>query len=777
MRGVGPGTVLGGRYTVHDRLEQERGTERWTADDTTLGRSVSVLVIGGDDQRTPAFLDAARRAASVSHSVFVRILDVGSDDEVAFVVEEDLADARTLGELARDGGLPADEVRRITGEVAAALESARQRGMHHLDLTPDDVLRTPEGEVRLRGLEVASARAGEEATDADDAARKDAVGVVALTYAGLTGLWPLGTGGSGLDPAPRVLGGVAAPSEIASGVPRDLDALCRLTLNDDQGPTSPGDYARQVAPWSSRQVIGRPVTRMTAPARSAAPPAPAPPVAPVSPPTPEVTAPHSGDGHGADEPVVAAPDEERSSADEQHDEEPEPFPSHREVPASLAGPHTATRPSERVGSGSTGSALDDAVEAEEASGRSGPRRGLAALAGLAGAAGAAAGAAGASMRSRVGGAGATGGSGSPGGRTSGTSADTGSGPPRLSGSPGDGTATARREPPPAWLSPTDDRSGATLGPAAPRTDPAGDHDDHPEDGELVPTDESTLARHGDVDESHEARSPATAAVAGALGTMTQAVSGVARRAVDKVSELSPDTQRAEPSEGDHPDEPAPMVMTEPLSRDDSKLALAIVAAFLVLALVVGLYGISRIGKGSTNIFGPATGPITRTTTVAPSTAASGENGSDEGGGAPEPLAILGVTAYDPKGDGHEHDELVGKTFDGNPDTGWYTESYSDENFGGLKDGVGLVVDLGPNRKPQQIVLDVPEKSSIDVYVGQDASLDGAEKVGENAEAQGQVTFDVPEKVTGQYIILWYTKVYPDAKGDIRGYLNEVTVLG
>ena len=40
MRGVGPGTVLGGRYTVHERLEQIRDTERWTADDTTLGRSV-----------------------------------------------------------------------------------------------------------------------------------------------------------------------------------------------------------------------------------------------------------------------------------------------------------------------------------------------------------------------------------------------------------------------------------------------------------------------------------------------------------------------------------------------------------------------------------------------------------------------------------------------------------------------------------------------------------------------------------------------------------------
>ncbi len=144
--------------------------------------------------------------------------------------------------------------------------------MHHLDLKPEDVLRTPDGDVRVRGLETAAVRAGEDGAEAEDAARRDAVGVVALAYAGLTGLWPLGAGGSGLGPAPRVPGGVAAPSEIAAGVPRDLDAICRLTLNDDQGPTSPGDYARQVAPWPSRQVVGRPTARSARPHRSPTPP-------------------------------------------------------------------------------------------------------------------------------------------------------------------------------------------------------------------------------------------------------------------------------------------------------------------------------------------------------------------------------------------------------------------------------------------------------------------------------------------------------------------------
>ena len=215
----------------------------------------------------PALLDAARRAASVTHGVFVRILDVGSDEGVSYVVEEDLGEARTLAELVTDGGVPGDEVRRITGEVAAALESAGQRGMHHLDLKPDDVLRTPDGDVRLRGLETAAVRAGEDGTEAEDAARRDAVGVVALTYAGLTGLWPLGAGGSGLGRAPR-----GCP--VASPPPPRSPPACPATSTPSAASPStttraPPAPATSPARWRRgprARSWGRPVARTAPPA-------------------------------------------------------------------------------------------------------------------------------------------------------------------------------------------------------------------------------------------------------------------------------------------------------------------------------------------------------------------------------------------------------------------------------------------------------------------------------------------------------------------------------
>ena len=678
MRGVGPGTVLGDRYTVRRRLEQLHGTERWSADDTTLGRTVSLLCIASDDHRTPALLDAARRAASVTHGAFVRILDVGTDEGVAYVIEEDLGEARTLAELVGDGGVPGDEVRRITGEVAAALESAGQRGMHHLDLKPDDVLRTPDGDIRLRGLETAAVRAGEDGTEAEDAARRDAVGVVALTYAGLTGLWPLGAGGSGLGPAPRVPGGVAAPSEIAAGVPRDLDAICRLTLNDDQGPTSPGDYARQVAPWPSRQVVGHPVARTTAGADAGS-------LAP-------------GTSDTLEQPVVVT---------------------------SPAGAAPATSASNR------------------------PLQGAATAAVIAGGATAAAAAA----------------------TASGTRARAAGAAPVSSGAEADASTRVipAADEAPSWLSATPVASPATDLEADATTrslQPA------PASPDGVDPAARETRSHG------AAAAGAGAAVVGAFGSVGGRVGNLARRAVDKVSELSPDT--APRADSGDLEAPAPLVPAEPLTKDESKLALSIVVAFVVLALVIGVWGVSRIGSSSSAGLGDVAAPATRTTTVAPSSAApsASPSASPTGTGAPpEPLAILKVEAYDPEGDGAENNNLTPKVYDGDNGTGWFSENYRSDTFGGLKKGLGVIVDLGPNKKPQTVELNIPNPSDVEVYVGPDNRLEGATKIGEKTDADGTVKFDVPADVSGQYIVVWFTKLNADDNGKRRAWLDEVVVTG
>jgi eukaryotic-like serine/threonine-protein kinase len=256
VQGVGPGTVLGGRYDLRRRLSQGRDLERWSAHDATLEREVALTVVGAEHPNRAGVLDAARRAAGVEDTRLVRILDVGTQHDSSFIVEEALSESESLATILLQGPLPAEEARRVAGETARGLETAGQRGLHHLRLTPHNVMISPDGAIRIRGVAVAAAIDGPDGQEPDSAtaSRQDAVALVAVVYAALTGRWPLDAPVSDVESAPRVVDGVVAPSEISAGVPGDLDALCRMTLNEANAPLSPGDFADRIAPWPRERV-------------------------------------------------------------------------------------------------------------------------------------------------------------------------------------------------------------------------------------------------------------------------------------------------------------------------------------------------------------------------------------------------------------------------------------------------------------------------------------------------------------------------------------------
>ena len=180
MHGIGPGTVLGGRYAVTLRTSEGPHHERWRATDNTLAREVVLVCFPVSASVASATLDAARRAAGIEDPRLVRVLDVGTDVDIAFVVEEPLTGAMPLSHILHAGGLPAEEVRRIVGEAASALEKARHRGLHHLTLTPSSILRMPDGDVKVRGLATDAALVDAEQSSDEQASRIDAVGLVKL---------------------------------------------------------------------------------------------------------------------------------------------------------------------------------------------------------------------------------------------------------------------------------------------------------------------------------------------------------------------------------------------------------------------------------------------------------------------------------------------------------------------------------------------------------------------------------------------------------------------
>ncbi len=305
---VGPGSSLGGRYVLRERLEDSVMSSSWQAHDDVLDRRVHLRAVSSDHPHAVAVLDAARRAAAVEDARLVRVLDVGEDDGVSFVVSEWLP-APSLAHRLRGGPLSPSESRTVVGEAALALEAARHRGLHHLRLTPERVHVLDDGTVKITELATAAALdgidVGDDAAstmDGDQATALDTRDLIALAYATLTATWPLPTP-SELPQAPQVGGHPVPPSQIVTGAPADLDTLCAQTFAGAGAPDTPGELAGQIAPWGRERQENRaggtfphllaptpraplPAATPLTPARPERSTAPAAPVAPLPTPAP-----------------------------------------------------------------------------------------------------------------------------------------------------------------------------------------------------------------------------------------------------------------------------------------------------------------------------------------------------------------------------------------------------------------------------------------------------------------------------------------------------------
>jgi len=141
----------------------------------------------------------------------------------------------------------------------------------------------------------------------------------------------------------------------------------------------------------------------------------------------------------------------------------------------------------------------------------------------------------------------------------------------------------------------------------------------------------------------------------------------------------------------------------------------------------------------------------------------------------ELLSPAGVQALDPGGDGEENDQDAPNAIDGDPGTGWSTQRYNSQEFGGLKDGLGLVFDLGEPRDVTQVLLDAPgDGGDIEIRTAPGPGFDGSTVVATGETGSDTVELVPQAPVTTQFVLVWFTAL-PENDGDWRGVVNEVQV--
>ncbi|MDO4887684.1 MAG: hypothetical protein Q3979_03115 [Actinomycetaceae bacterium] len=236
------GQVLSERYRlVSPYPDQLRYPEVavWNAVDTLLGTSLRLIALNPTSPTTGEALDAARRSSLIDDPHVVRILSVGEDPVASYVATE-IPLGTPLSHFLGGVPFPPNQAHALIGEIASALNSARSRGVRHLQLSPQQVRVGILGEVFIDGLGVDAALAGlhPDSVKTAEADRMETRGLTVLLAQLLTGQ-PVGDEASLLQ---------AAASNPA--LPEQLRNVCARELND-VGALSPGEFVRELAPWGA----------------------------------------------------------------------------------------------------------------------------------------------------------------------------------------------------------------------------------------------------------------------------------------------------------------------------------------------------------------------------------------------------------------------------------------------------------------------------------------------------------------------------------------------
>ena len=122
---------------------------------------------------------------------------------------------------------------------------------------------------------------------------------------------------------------------------------------------------------------------------------------------------------------------------------------------------------------------------------------------------------------------------------------------------------------------------------------------------------------------------------------------------------------------------------------------------------------------------------------------------------PKPLAF-----DPPPGSGIEHDDELPFLVDGDPATRWTTENYNSSRFGGLKPGVGVVLQLDGPRKLEELKVTSPSTGwTAEVLVADSVKPSrqawGDPVTSKSGISEASTTFDLGGR-TGAAVLLWIT---------------------
>jgi F5/8 type C domain len=198
---------------------------------------------------------------------------------------------------------------------------------------------------------------------------------------------------------------------------------------------------------------------------------------------------------------------------------------------------------------------------------------------------------------------------------------------------------------------------------------------------------------------------------------------------------------------------------DPSDRSSPRAAF-LSAAIVIILIAAGVVGWTLSHRGDHSTATPPTHSASAPTTPAAASSVI--------------LTPASANSFDVLGNDGGNEDGAGAKYaiDNNPGTFWHTDYYfTYPNFGNLKKGTGLILDMGKQVRLSQVAVQFGTTccTEVNIEVGNNdtpaaATLSTFTTVASSSTAHGVTTFDVSSNATGRYVLIWITRLPPLAGG-------------
>jgi hypothetical protein len=118
-----------------------------------------------------------------------------------------------------------------------------------------------------------------------------------------------------------------------------------------------------------------------------------------------------------------------------------------------------------------------------------------------------------------------------------------------------------------------------------------------------------------------------------------------------------------------------------------------------------------------------------------------------------------------------------KAIDGSASSYWTTQFYYGADFGGQRNGIGLVLDMGRGVTVDKVTVFMPSGAPghVELHVG-DSQTHGPDAKVASGDAVDAFDLKPTTSAKGRYVILWFTKL-PNVGGKFQIFVKDVKVFG